>query len=77
MYPNTYQSLVLLCAFLCDKYDLEATDLVLHNELTGKQCHKWFVDHPEEWSNFKREVREKMRNTNEIYIDYKQGGYWE
>lgn len=77
MYPNTHQSLILLCAYLCDKYGLEATDLVLHYELTGKQCHRWFVDHPDEWESFKTSVREKLKTLGEAHVQYKQGGYWE
>lgn len=61
MTAETYNSLVELCKDLCMVYKLDPTkDLYRHYDVTGKDCHKWFVDHPQEWEKFKREVANKM-----------------
>ena len=61
MTSETYETLVLLCADLCKKYNLNPlTDLYRHYDITGKLCHKWFVDHPTEWESFKQKVKERI-----------------
>lgn len=60
MTPETYKGLVDLCVHLCKKYELSGKDLYLHYELTGKLCHKWFVDNPKEWGKFKDLVDSKL-----------------
>ncbi len=52
----TYQSLVRLVAYLCDKYELEQSGIIRHYDVTGKKCPKHMVDHPEAWADFKKEV---------------------
>ena len=56
MTDKTYNSLVKLCTYLCDKYMLDSRNLYLHYDITGKDCHKWFVDNPSEWDAFKNLV---------------------
>lgn len=58
MSDATYNTLVEMCADLCKKYKLNPlNDLWLHKEVVGwKDCHKWFVDNPNEWKNFKIKV---------------------
>jgi N-acetylmuramoyl-L-alanine amidase CwlA len=61
MTDKTYESLILFCAELCKKYNLDPlADLYRHYDITGKICHKWFVDHPYEWEKFKQKVKECM-----------------
>lgn len=61
MTDATYNTLVELATDLLKKYKLTADDLWLHKEVVGwKDCHKWFVDHPDEWKKFKELVREKL-----------------
>jgi N-acetylmuramoyl-L-alanine amidase len=63
MTDATYNTLVELAADLLKKYKLTADDLWLHKEVVGwKNCHKWFVDNPDEWVKFKELVREKMKD---------------
>ena len=71
----TYSALIALCTYLCKKYGLQASDLVLHYDLTGKICHKWFVDNPEEWIRFREAVRVELHETEHIDITYTEGGY--
>ncbi len=53
---KTYGSLVRLCDWLCEQYDLEAADLIRHYDVTGKQCPLYYVEHPEAWEQLVRDV---------------------
>lgn len=71
MTDATYNTLVELATDLLKKYKLTADDLWLHKEVVGwKDCHKWFVDHPDEWKKFKELVREKL-NPKKVVIEQK------
>ncbi len=52
----TYWSDVHLVAYLVEKYDLERDDIIRHYDVTGKDCPKWFVEHPDDWEQFKDDV---------------------
>ena len=46
-----------LCALLCIQFDLNPfRDIWTHYGITGKYCPKWFVDHPEKFEDFKKDV---------------------
>ncbi|MHC1750790.1 MAG: N-acetylmuramoyl-L-alanine amidase family protein [Cellulosilyticaceae bacterium] len=54
MTTDTYGALLELCSALCNQYELDAQkDLYLHYDITGKECHKWFLKNPREWQQFK------------------------
>jgi N-acetylmuramoyl-L-alanine amidase len=53
MTDETYQSLVELTGYLTQKYNLMEIDLYLHYNITGKDCHRWFVKNKDEWNKFK------------------------
>lgn len=53
---KTYRSLIRLCAWLCDEYGLEATDLIRHYDVTGKLCPLYYVEHPEAWEQLIQDV---------------------
>lgn len=57
---ESYQALVKLTAWLCDTCRLDSADVIRHYDITGKQCPKYFVDHPDEWETFLSDVREAM-----------------
>lgn len=57
---DTYNSLVMLCAWLCDAYQLKSSDLIRHYDITGKICPKYFVDNPDKWDDFKSDVKKMM-----------------
>jgi N-acetylmuramoyl-L-alanine amidase len=47
-----------LCAVLAWIYDLTPeTDIWTHHGITGKDCPKWFVEHPADFERFKIRVR--------------------
>ena len=52
----TYRSVVRLCAWLCERYGLEATDVIRHHDVTGKYCPLYYVEHPEAWEQFIQDV---------------------
>jgi len=58
----TYESYVALCADLCSRWGLDPVNggLIRHYDVTGKVCPKYFVDHPDAWTQFKAEVAAAM-----------------
>lgn len=70
MTDETYNSLVDRCVDLCKQWKLDPlTDLWLHQEIVGwKDCHKWFVNNPNEWEKLKQLVNDKINNNPKIVI---------
>ncbi|MBR6744934.1 MAG: N-acetylmuramoyl-L-alanine amidase [Clostridia bacterium] len=61
----TYESLVKLVSWLCQKYDLTADQVKRHYDyprtnssgtVWHKSCPRYFVDHPEKWEQFKNDL---------------------
>ncbi len=68
----TYWSDVHLVAYLTEKYDLDRDDIIRHYDVTGKDCPKWYVEHEDEWEQFKDDVmtyREECRAEQRKKID--------
>lgn len=65
MTNETYKALIERCVFLCKKFNLNPlTDIWLHKEVVGwKDCHKWFVNYPNEWKSFKMKVYQDLKKT--------------
>lgn len=58
---ETYNQCVELVAELCDYYHLDPErDVIRHYDVTGKNCPKFYVEHPEEWEMFLGFVKERM-----------------
>ena len=54
--PTLWQAAVL-CADLCQRYDLDPMrDIIRHHDVTGKDCPKYWVNHPEDLEHFKARV---------------------
>lgn len=54
---QTYDSLLKLVDWLCDTYDLNPqTDVIRHYDVTGKECPKYYVDHPDAWTDFLQDL---------------------
>ena len=65
---KTYQSLVNLTAYLSEYYGLGRDQIIRHYDVTGKDCPKYFVDHPDKWEAFLddvMQVREDCRREAE------------
>lgn len=58
---ETYDSLVILTAWLCKELDLSPKEVIRHYDVTGKICPKYFVDHEDAWKQFHKDVRKKMK----------------
>jgi N-acetyl-anhydromuramyl-L-alanine amidase AmpD len=53
-----YKTLVELTKDICKRYKFTKDQVLLHNNLTGKRCHRWYVDTPANWDKFKNDVFE-------------------
>ncbi len=56
----TYDSLVSLTAALCIEFDLGEEDIIRHYDVTKKLCPLYYVEHEEEWYDFRREVMARV-----------------
>ncbi len=62
----TYNNCVYLVAHLMNYYHMDMDHLIRHYDVTGKNCPKYFVEHPDRWDVFKdyvRQYREKYKET--------------
>ncbi len=57
---STYESMVHLTAWLCEKFNLTEADVIRHYDITGKICPKYFVDNEEAWEEFKLRVKKVL-----------------
>jgi len=58
---ETLQTAAELCALLCIQFGIDPVrDIWTHHGVTGKNCPKWFVDHPEKFEKFKRDTAAAM-----------------
>ncbi len=46
---ETYDSVVKLAAWLCARFGLTSEQVIRHYDVTGKECPKYYVDHPDAW----------------------------
>lgn len=56
----TYQSMVQLTAWLCNRFGLTSQDAIRHYDVTGKICPKYFVEHEDAWEQFKADVQQQI-----------------
>lgn len=49
---ETYNSLVRLVKWLMEYYELDASQVIRHYDVTGKECPLYYVRNPEEWEAF-------------------------
>lgn len=54
---KTYKSLQTLVKSLMDTYHLNSNDIIRHYDVTGKNCPKYFVEHEDEWTQFKNSLK--------------------
>ncbi|MGI6070771.1 MAG: N-acetylmuramoyl-L-alanine amidase family protein [Blautia sp.] len=57
----TYQSVVELTAWLCEKFGLSADDVIRHYDVTGKDCPRYYVQNPEAWEQMKADIGAKLK----------------
>ena len=56
----TYEALVQLTAWLCENFQVPADQVIRHYDGTGKECPKYFVDHPDAWEQFRQDTAARM-----------------
>lgn len=56
----TYNSLVELCADICNRYGLGIDAIIRHYDVTGKECPRYYVRNEQEWIQFKNDVANKI-----------------
>ncbi len=57
---ETYESLVELTAWLCEKFGLYEEDVIRHYDITGKDCPIYFVENEDAWYAFREDVKEVL-----------------
>lgn len=56
----TYQSVVELTAYLCNRFGLDIDHVIRHYDVTGKNCPKYYVEHPDAWEQMKADIQARM-----------------
>ena len=54
----SYDALVKLVQWLVDTYGLERDQILRHYDVTGKECPRYYVQHPEAWEAFLEDLKE-------------------
>ena len=64
--PVTYDRTVELTAWLCREFRLDPSqDVIRHYDVTGKECPRYYVEHPEAWDAFRADVASEMERQKE------------
>ena len=58
---ETYDSLVALAAQLCVEFNLDEEDVIRHYDVTEKRCPLYYVEHEDEWLQFKSDVKAEIK----------------
>lgn len=58
---KTYQSLIRLCVWLCDQYEIEKDNIIRHYDVTGKLCPRYYVKHPDAWKELKASIWKRLK----------------
>lgn len=53
---ETYQSLLKLVRWLEEEFHLSSDQIIRHYDVTGKECPRYFVQHPETWEQFRADL---------------------
>lgn len=56
----TYDSVIQLTAWLCQKFNLTSEDVIRHYDVTGKMCPIYYVENPDAWEQFLADVDTQM-----------------
>ncbi|MDO4614483.1 MAG: peptidoglycan recognition family protein [Lachnospiraceae bacterium] len=56
---ETYNATVELTAWLCKAFDVDPDNVIRHYDITGKECPKYYVDNPEEWTMLKGFIKQR------------------
>ena len=66
--PVTYDRTVELTAWLCVQFKLDPeSDVIRHYDVTGKECPRYYVEHPEAWDTFRADVAAAIKEQEEAH----------
>ena len=71
----TYASLVRLTAYLCDRFSLDADDVIRHYDVTGKLCPLYYVEHEDAWETLRADIAAAIRQLRSDDADTENGLY--
>ena len=57
---KTYGAVIKLTAWLCQEFHLDEDNVIRHYDVTGKNCPKYYVEHPDAWEQFKKDVKKEL-----------------
>lgn len=58
---KTYHALIRLCAWLCDRYEIESPDdIIRHYDVTGKLCPLYYVKNSDKWKKLREDIWNKV-----------------
>ena len=69
----TYASLVRLTAYLCDRFSLDADDVIRHYDVTGKLCPLYYVEHEDAWETLRADIATAIRQLRSDGADTENG----
>lgn len=58
---DTYNSVIKLASWLCYNFRLDEKAVIRHYDITEKICPKYYVDNPDEWKSFKKDIKEELK----------------
>ncbi len=61
----TMLSLIRLCTYLCVRFDIKEKNIIRHYDVTGKQCPKYYVQHPDAWNEFIETIHVTLKSYQE------------
>ena len=63
---KTYESVVKLSGWLCEKYNLPEDAIIRHYDVTGKLCPKYYVEHEDEWLQLRKDIFNRKEEIEEM-----------
>lgn len=57
---TTYRAVVKLTADLLEQYQLDASHVIRHHDVSGKSCPKYYVEHEDAWLQLKQDIEEEL-----------------
>lgn len=66
-YEKTYENTIKVVKELMKRHNIPASNVIMHNDASGKYCSRKMLDNPELWKNFKKELgkSESGNSTNQ------------
>lgn len=76
--PETVANAIGLTTYLMKKYKIPAANVIRHYDVVKKNCPAPFVEHPEQWNDFKSKLTpttEIIKNIYRVAKEYTNGKY--